>query len=123
MHVARVPKSSRFAFTLVEIIVALTLVAVGAAGLASALTVDKKLRDAAQARTRMAAQLRMRLGAIAATRCTSDTSGVAHERWGDERWRAAVSGDRAHLIDSLIPSRPLLAVRALALDTDVACLP
>jgi prepilin-type N-terminal cleavage/methylation domain-containing protein len=117
------PSSHRPAFTLVEIIVALTLLAVGAAGLASALTADKKLRDAAQARTRMAAQLRIRLGAIAATRCTSDTSGVVHEWWGDERWRATGTGDRAHLLDSLIPSRPLLAVRALALDTEVACLP
>ena len=117
------PSSHRAAFTLVEIIVALTLLAVGAAGLASALTVDKQLRDTAQVRTRMAAQLRLRLGAIAAMRCASDTSGVARESWGDERWRATSRGDRAHLVDSLIPARPLLAVRATALETEIACLP
>lgn len=112
----------RSAFTLVEIIVALTLLAVGAAGLASALTIDKQLRDAAQARARMAAQLRARLGAVTATRCAGDTSGIAHDGWGDERWRVTGDGDRAHLVDSLIPSRPLLAVRPTTLDTEIACL-
>jgi prepilin-type N-terminal cleavage/methylation domain-containing protein len=117
------PSAHRTAFTLVEIIVALTLLAVGAAGLASALTIDKKLRDASQVRTRMAAQLRMRIAAIAAARCVGDTSGVAHDWWGDERWRATSGGDRAHLVDSLIPSRPLLAIRPTALETEIACLP
>lgn len=117
------PSTPRRAFTLIEIIVALTLLAVGAAGLASALTVDKKLRDAARARTRMAAQLRMRVATIAATRCPSDTSGVARDWWGDERWRATGSGVRARLVDSLIPSRTVLSVRPTALETDIACLP
>jgi prepilin-type N-terminal cleavage/methylation domain-containing protein len=123
VHVAHVPNSSRAAFTLVEIIVALTLMAVGAAALASALTVDRQLRDAARVRARMAAQFRVRLGAIAATHCPNETSGVAHDWWGDERWRAIGAGARARLIDSLIPARPVLAVRSTAVDTEVACLP
>jgi prepilin-type N-terminal cleavage/methylation domain-containing protein len=117
------PLTRRPAFTLVEVIVALTLLAVGAAGLASALTADKQLRDAAQARTRMAAQLRARLGTIAATRCMGDTNGVVRDWWGDERWRATTSGDRAHLVDSLIPLRPRLAVRPVTIETEIACLP
>ena len=113
---------SRAAFTLVEIIVALTLLAVGAAGLASALTADKQLRDAARARTQMAAQLRLRIGTIAAS-CAGDSSGVAHGSWGDERWRSVGSGARAQLIDTLIPRRRLLGGRPLAIDTEIACRP
>ena len=95
------PGRARHAFTLIEVLVALILLGVAAAGLVSALTGDRRLRDLAAAQLFAADRARERLELLAALPCSSVASGASASAWGSERWSASVSQASWHLTDSL----------------------
>src|SRR5579862_1686996 len=92
----------RAAFSLVEVLVAVTLLAVGSAGLALALTGDRRLRDLADEDSRAAVAARARIESLVAHACGADTAGRSVARWGTESWSAKASGGSWHLLDSLL---------------------
>ena len=75
------------AFTLVEVLVALVLVATAAAALAATLGADRRLRTTALVTDAAARQARERIETLAAHCGSADTGGVAVGVWGVERWR------------------------------------
>jgi prepilin-type N-terminal cleavage/methylation domain-containing protein len=112
------PRRARRAFTLIEILVALMMMGVAAAGLVSALTGDHRLRDMATVRTFAADRARERLELLAALPCAGDTSGTNVSALGAERWRASVSPSAWLLTDSVVPRPP---AHALVIEARVAC--
>jgi prepilin-type N-terminal cleavage/methylation domain-containing protein len=81
----------RQAFTLVELLVALLMIGLAAAGLVRALTGDRRLRELASSHTFAADRMRDRLEQLAALPCSSLASGTEPSVWGTERWRASPS--------------------------------
>jgi prepilin-type N-terminal cleavage/methylation domain-containing protein len=112
------PRRARRAFTLIEILVALMMMGVAAAGLVSALTGDHRLRDMAAVRTFAADRARERLELLAALPCAGDTSGTTVSAFGAERWRASVSPSAWLLTDSVVPRSP---AHVLVIEARVAC--
>jgi prepilin-type N-terminal cleavage/methylation domain-containing protein len=112
------PLRVRRAFTLVEVLVALMMLGVAAAGLVSALAGDHRLRDMAAAHTFAADRARERLELLAALPCAGDLSGTSVSAQGAERWRASVSPSAWQLTDSLVPRTP---GHALVIEARVAC--
>lgn len=110
--------STRSAFSLVEVLVALTLVSVAAAGLAVVLSGDRRLRDLAAAHDEVARRARERLELLALRPCLADTSGAANGRWGTEQWRASIVGNQWTLVDSVLPLR---THRGIAIHAVIAC--
>ena len=108
----------RAAFSLVELLVALTLLGVGAAGLALALAGDRRLRDLADSDARAADRLRARIELLVARPCGIDTAGTSTEPWGAESWRAIAVRGAWHLTDSLVPRR---SNAPLVIEARVAC--
>lgn len=92
---------ARHAITLVELMVALIILGVAAAGLVRALTGDRRLRDLAAANAFAADRMRERLEQLAGLPCSPDASGTYASVWGTERWRASSSRFSWHLTDSL----------------------
>jgi prepilin-type N-terminal cleavage/methylation domain-containing protein len=92
----------RCAFTVVELLVALILMGVAAAGLASALTGDQRLRSLAAANSYAADRTRERLEWLAALPCASGASGGSASAWGAETWHAFADTVVWHLTDSLV---------------------
>ena len=92
----------RRAFTLIEVLVALILMGVAAAGLVSALTGDRRLRDLAAAHLFAADRARERLESLAVLPCVAAASGASISAWGSERWTAAVSQSSWELADTLV---------------------
>lgn len=111
-------RRSRRAFTLVELLVALMMMAVAAAGLASALTNDRRLRDLAAAQSFGADRARERLELLAALPCISASSGKSSSEWGTERWSALPWQSSWHLTDSLALGRSRSSV---VIEARVAC--
>ncbi len=107
----------RAAFSLVELLVALTLVGVSAAGLAVALAGDRRVRDLAAAHAASAARAREHLETLAARTCGADTAEVRSWTWGTEWWRATAAGGAWHLTDSLA----LRHAGTLLIEARVAC--
>ncbi len=75
---------NRRAFTLVELIVALVMMSAGVAGLVSALTGDRRLRDMAAAHAFAADRARERVELLSILPCAADTSGAAISAWATE---------------------------------------
>ncbi|HEV8410785.1 MAG TPA: type II secretion system protein [Gemmatimonadaceae bacterium] len=109
---------NRRAFTLVEVLVALMMLAVAVAGLVSALTGDRRLRDMAAAHSFAADRARERIELLAVLACTADTSGTAASASGTEHWRASPSQSEWSLTDSVVfaTTAPPVVIRA-----SVAC--
>jgi prepilin-type N-terminal cleavage/methylation domain-containing protein len=97
MNSRRAPR----AFTIIEILVALILMGVAAAGLVSALTGDRRLRDLAASQTFAADRTRERLETLAALPCAAAASGTSASAWGSERWNASASQSSWQLTDTL----------------------
>lgn len=112
----------RNAFTLVEVLVALVLMGVAAAGLVTALTGDHRLREAAAAHSFAAARARERLELLATLACSADASGETTTVWGVERWHAQASPLAWRLTDSILP-RPAAgpAAAPLVIEARIAC--
>lgn len=108
----------RAAFSLVELLVAIVLLGIGAAGLAGALAGERRLRTLAELHVGAARFLRERGEALQAIRCSADTGGVRADRWGVERWRAVPSGGAWWLLDSLVPPPPR---KPIVVEARIAC--
>jgi type II secretory pathway pseudopilin PulG len=104
----------RRALSLVEVVVALSLIGVAGAALVAALVGDLRLRALASSHDGAAHRAHERLELLAIRSCSRDTSGSSVEVWGAELWRAAVNGRSWRLIDSasLRASRSVLAIDA-----------
>ncbi len=111
-------RRARRAFTLIEILVALIMMGVAAAGLVSALTGDHRLRDMAAVHTFAANRARERLELLAALPCAGDTSGTTVSALGAERWRASAAPPAWVLTDSIVPRPP---AHVLVIEARVAC--
>ena len=111
-------RRGRAAFSLVEILVAIALLGVAAAGLAVALAADRRARDLAAAHAATADRAREHLEALASRSCGADTAETTSGSWGTESWRAVAGSGAWHLTDSLVPrqSRAPLVIEAF-----VAC--
>lgn len=110
-------RRTRCAFTLVEVLVALILMGVASAGLVSALSGDRRLRDLAAAQLFAADRARDRLESLAALPCAAAASGASASQWGSERWSAVVSQSSWTLTDTLSLARapvPLVIVAHVA---------
>lgn len=111
-------RGARRAFTIIEILVALILMGIAAAGLVSALTGDRRLRDLAAVQTFAADRARERLETLAALPCASATSGTYASALGSERWSATVSQSSWQLTDTLSLAR---VAAPLIISARVAC--
>jgi len=108
----------REAFSLAELLVALTLVGVAAAGLAVALAGDRRVRDLAASHAAASERVREHLELLASRRCGADTAEVTSWTWGRESWRATTVLGAWHLTDTVAP-RPSGA--PLLFEVRVAC--
>ncbi len=108
----------RRAFTLVEVLVALLLLAVAVAALTATISADRHVRTTAVARAEAANQLRERLEMLAARCGTADTGGINVGAFGVERWRGSAATDVWSLADSVYGSPGTLTV---ALEAQVPC--
>ena len=93
---------NRRAFTLVELLVALVMMGVAVAGLVSALTGDRRLRDMAAAHSFAADRARERVELLSMLPCAADTSGTASSAWATEHWRASPLQSHWSLTDSVV---------------------
>ena len=109
----------RRAFTLVEVLVALMLMGVAAAGLVAALAGDHQLRESSAAYDFVAGRVRERLEILAALPCAADAAGMTTSVWGVDRWHAQRAQQTWHLTDSLVPlARPAAPI---IVEARVAC--
>lgn len=109
---------NRRAFTLIEVLVALTLLGVASAGLVTALTGDRRLRDMSAAQLFAAGRARDRIESLALLPCAPDASGTSASEWGSERWHASSSVSGWSLTDSLVLARSAVP---LVIQARVAC--
>jgi prepilin-type N-terminal cleavage/methylation domain-containing protein len=93
---------NRRAFTLIEVLVALILLGVASAGLVTALTGDRRIRDMSAAQIFAADRARDRIETLALLPCAADASGTSASAWGSERWHASLSQAGWNLTDSLV---------------------
>ena len=109
----------RSAFSLVEVLVALALLGVAAAGLAAAVTAERRLRAIALQRSSAASAVRDRLEALAARPCArGDTAGVRALATGTEHWRALATSGAWLVVDSVSSSGSGPGIRV---EARVAC--
>ena len=109
---------NRRAFTLVELLVALIMMGVGVAGLVTALTGDRRVRDMAAAHSFAADRARERVELLSGLPCAADTSGTAVSRWATEHWRAAPAQSAWALADSVVFAQTTVP---LVIRATVAC--
>lgn len=99
-------RRARRAFTIVELLVALTLMGVAAAGLTASLAGERRLRALAAAHDFAAARVRERLEVLASLPCAAEASGSELSARGAERWHAWASQSAWQLTDSIELGRP-----------------
>ena len=108
----------RHALSLVEVVVALTVVGIAVAAVAIALAGDYRLRGLAAAEEGAATEARSRLEFLAVRPCVRDTAGMSVEPWGRNAWRAVVDGRTWRLTDTLVVRR---RTSAIVIETRIAC--
>lgn len=109
------------AFSLVELLTALVLLAVGLAAFVRAAGAIARLESDARLRRVVAQAVRARLDSLAGQPCGAARSGTAEREGVHERWTASPDDGRLQLADSVtVPARPALA-RVLAVR--LACRP
>jgi len=114
----RMPR--RAAFTLIEVLMALVVLAAAASALAATLTADRRMRDAATARVDAARRVRDRLERFAARCGVTDTSGSAVASGLSDAWRAAPVAGGWRFTDSV---RAATGAEVLAVAATVRCAP
>lgn len=100
----------RTAFSLVELLTALVLLAVGLAAFARAAGAVARLENDARLRRALAEATQSRLDSLAAQPCGPSRGGQAFHEGVDERWSATSDGRRWLLHDSMaVRARPTFA--------------
>lgn len=101
---------ARSAFSLVELLTALVLLAVGLAAFARAAGGVARLENDARLRRALADATQSRLDSLAAEPCGLARRGRAFHAGVDERWSATSDGRRWSLSDSIeVRARPAMA--------------
>lgn len=119
-HPPRRPPRARAGLTLVELLVALVVLAVGVLALAGvALAVFRAAADAELA-ARAAARLEARADSLHLLAC-ADGAGVVDDGAIRETWSARLDGDLLRLADTVTYARPGRAPRTVALATARWC--
>ena len=111
----------RRAFSLVELLTALVLLAVGLAAYARAAGAVARLENDALLRRLVAAGMQARLDTLRAEACGSARAGESHRKGVHERWSVTPQG--RHLLLTMrvdVPARPPLSRRVTAA---IACRP
>jgi len=112
---------SRRAFSLVELLTALVLLAVGLAAFVRAAASVARLEADARLRRTVGEVMRARLDTLRGLGCGGEAAGTAQHGGVRERWRARPDGARLALTDTIeVAARPALA-RAVA--SAAACEP
>ena len=110
------------AFTLIEVLVALVILGVAAAGLVTALTGDHRMRETAAVHGFEAARVRERLERLATLPCSGDAAGATTSVWGVERWHAQASPLTWRLTDSILPRPSVRSPQSpLVIEARIAC--
>jgi prepilin-type N-terminal cleavage/methylation domain-containing protein len=110
---------TRRAFSLVEVVVALTVLGISVAALAPALAGDHRLRGLAAETAGAARTASAHLELLATRACPGDTAGAQVEPWGGEWWRAVANRRTWRLTDSLAVRR---STAPIVIDARVACI-
>lgn len=109
------------AFTVVEAIIAIALLGVAAASLASAMAASTALRARANARFSAAAGSADRVSQLARRPCAAADTGGAHQRSGiTERWSATQTPDGWAVAETVFAAR---APEPIVVKMVVACAP
>lgn len=111
----------RRAFSLIELLTALVLLAVGLAAYARAAGAVARLENDALLRRLVGATMQARLDTLHAEACGAARSGESRQQGVHERWSVAPQGRRLILTARFeVPARPSLGRRLTA---SIACLP
>ncbi|MBA4072176.1 MAG: hypothetical protein C0497_10125 [Gemmatimonas sp.] len=109
------------AFSLIELLTALVLLAVGLASFARAAGAVARLENDARLRRVVAAAMQARLDTLGAEACGAARAGESRQQGVHERWSVVPQGRRLLLTARIdISARPTLARRLTA---SIACLP
>lgn len=109
------------AFSLIELLTALVLLAVGLAAYARAAGAVARLENDARLRRLVAAAMQARLDTLQAEACGAARSGASQQQGVRERWSAVPQGRRLLLTVRVdVAARPGLA---RGLTASIACLP
>jgi type II secretory pathway pseudopilin PulG len=109
------------AFSIIELLTALVLLAVGLAAFTRAVGATLRLEGDARLRRVVASVIRSRLDSLGGVACGTERSGTSLAQGVRERWHISPSGRRVLLTDTIdVVARPALA-RTLA--TTLACRP
>ncbi|MDP1890782.1 MAG: prepilin-type N-terminal cleavage/methylation domain-containing protein [Gemmatimonadaceae bacterium] len=112
---------ARWAFSLIELLTALVLLAVGLASYARAAGAVARLENDARLRRLVAASLQARLDTLRAEACGAARSGDSHQLGVHERWSVVPQGRHLLLTARVdVPGRPALARR---LSAAITCRP
>ena len=113
---------SRTGFTLVECLVAVTLLAVGLLGLAGTSLAVQRLTTSAARRAGAAAMAWARLERLRGTACAARASGASASHGLAESWSVAAAPGTTFVTDSLLlPPAAGRAVPPVALATGLPC--
>lgn len=105
----------RRAFSLIELLTALVLLAVGLAAYARAAGAVARLENDASLRRLVAAALQARLDTLRAEGCGAPRAGESHRRGVHERWSVVPQGRHLALdVRVEVPARPPLSRRLTA---------
>lgn len=108
----------RTGFTLVEVLVALLLLAVSAGALAAGIAADRRLRVVAAQRDAAADRVWHRLEQLSSQCGSADSSAIERGAWGSEEWRAVRGVSRWSLSDTVRTASGRSVTGATA---DIAC--
>ena len=112
---------ARRAFSLIELLTALVLFAVGLAAYARAAGAVARLENDALLRRLVAATMQARLDTLHTEACGSARAGTSHGQGVHEAWSVVPQGRRLLLTERVdVPARPALSRR---LSVTVACRP
>jgi prepilin-type N-terminal cleavage/methylation domain-containing protein len=106
---------ARWAFSLIELLTALVLLAVGLASYARAAGAVARLENDALLRRFVAAAMQARLDTLRAEACGAARAGESHQQGVHERWSVVPEGRHVVLTQQVdVPARPTLARRVTA---------
>jgi Tfp pilus assembly protein PilV len=116
-------QGSRGGFTIAEVVVALTLLAVALLGLAGSSSIAVRTTGAALRERRAVQRAADRFAVLRALGCSAARSGAASDAWLalDERWTVAPSTNGVALIDEQVRWRASGRAREFVLRSAILC--